>query len=65
VLWIYVPDYANGGKMRNIQNVTIARSPYKSYWKALDVIKNISPSRYPAHLTEAEKTALTKWIGFD
>ena len=29
------------------------------------MIKKIDPKRYPANLSEDEKTALTKWIGFD
>jgi len=42
VLWLYIPDHTQYGRMREIQNITIARSPDKHMWKALDVVKTIT-----------------------
>lgn len=64
-LWIYTPDYDNQGQINSIQNITVARSQYASYWTDLEVIKTIQQAQFPLGLNQTQQNALQNWLNFD
>ena len=44
MLWIYVPDYTDHGRITSIQNITTWYSDNEEFFNALDVIRESYPN---------------------
>ena len=57
VMWMYVPNFEEDGRITSIKNVTKYQTSYTKYWKALDVIRTLDEKKYE-HKNSEEKTAV-------